>query len=144
MFRNTITLCCEILNYQRESQIFFTSENAAIFHQLPSKHINYFIANHNNRIALCISLWQPWQKLLCVQHMQWSYYRCKLISNLCWYEYCVTLCISCLNAFCFFFITSDWSKAKAKVTRLCLMTYKPFCCSWKKVEIDKECRLLPK
>lgn len=42
MFRNTITLCCEILNYQRESQIFFTSENAAIFHQLPSKHINYF------------------------------------------------------------------------------------------------------
>lgn len=24
---------------------------------------------------------------------------------MCWYEYCVTLCISCFNAFCFFFIT---------------------------------------
>lgn len=42
MFRNTITLCYEILNYQRESQVFFTSENTAIFHQLPSKHKNSF------------------------------------------------------------------------------------------------------
>lgn len=42
MLRNTITLCYEILNYQRESQVFFTSENTAIFHQLPSKHKNSF------------------------------------------------------------------------------------------------------